>query len=99
MSEGGWSNGAIFENYLTTHFTANVGITNHPNQDPILCLMDIVPISKQHVILFFLPPHSSHLTQPLDVGIFERIFTTESVLFSGKYNKNSNMKILETANS
>jgi len=25
---------------------------------------------KRNVILFVLPPHSSHLTQPLDVGVF-----------------------------
>lgn len=34
MSESGWSNGAVFENYLTNHFARHAGITNDPDQDP-----------------------------------------------------------------
>ena len=33
-----------------------------------LTLTDLV--NKHNVILFVLPPHSSHLTQPLDVGVY-----------------------------
>ena len=34
-------------------------------------LLTLTDWAKRHnVILFVLPPHSSHLTQPLDVGVF-----------------------------
>jgi hypothetical protein len=97
MSENGWSNRAIFEKYLTTHFsvTCNVGITDGQNQDSIPILFDghrshinltLANWAKQHIILFVLPPHTSHLTQPLDGGVFGPLkninFTTESVPLS-----------------
>ncbi|XP_062575887.1 uncharacterized protein LOC134237756 [Saccostrea cucullata] len=80
MSESGWSNGAVFENYLTNHFARHAGITDDINQEPTLILFDghkshirltLTNWARQrNVILFLLPPHSSHITQPLDVAIF-----------------------------
>ena len=78
MSKTGWSNSTIFFNYLTKHFLQYV--TTHGSEDPTLILYDghrshisltLTEWARQHnIILFVLPPHSSHLTQPLDVGIF-----------------------------
>ena len=78
MSKTGRSNSTIFFNYLTKHFLQYV--TTHGSEDPTLILCDghrshisltLTEWARQHnIILFVLPPHSSHLTQPLDVGIF-----------------------------
>lgn len=80
MSDSGWSNGAVFENYLTNHLARHAGITNDPDQDPTLILFDghksHVRLTltnwalHRNVTLFLLPPHKSHNTQPLDVAIF-----------------------------
>lgn len=64
----------------TNHFARHAGITNDPDQDPTLILFDghkshvrltLANWARQrNVTLFLLPPHSSHITQPLDVAIF-----------------------------
>lgn len=80
MSDNGWSNSQIFQNYLTKHFAKHAGITNDPNSEKTLVLYDghrshislpLVDWARKHnVILFVLPPHTSHITQPLDVAVF-----------------------------
>jgi hypothetical protein len=80
MTESGWSNGTVFENYLTNHFARHAGITDDPDQEPTLILFDghkshvrltLTEWARQrNVTLFLLPPHTSHITQPLDVAIF-----------------------------
>ena len=80
MSTKGWSNSAVFNNYLTQHFAKYAGITDKQGDQRTLVLYDghkshaqltLTDWAKKHnVILFVLPPHSSHLTQPLDVGVF-----------------------------
>ena len=75
MSESGWSNTDIFEYYLKEHFMKYVQGTG-----PYLLLYDghgshvtlslIEWARAQNIILFVLPPHTSHVLQPLDVGIF-----------------------------
>lgn len=70
----------MFENYFTNHFARHAGITNDPDQDPTLILFDghkshvrltLTNLARQrNVTLFFLPLHSSHITQRLDVAIF-----------------------------
>ncbi|XP_052268555.1 uncharacterized protein LOC127869937 [Dreissena polymorpha] len=77
MSKSGWSNTSVFLNYLTKHFIAYVPTDS---EHPTLILYDghrshisltLAEWAKaNNVILFVLPPHSSHVTQPLDVGIF-----------------------------
>ena len=74
LSETGWFNSIIFEEYLKTHF---MKFAPH-GHEPILILYDghsshiSAPLidwaRKKNIILLVLPPHSSHLTQPLDVG-------------------------------
>ncbi|MES9879448.1 MAG: helix-turn-helix domain-containing protein [Sedimenticola sp.] len=77
MTESGWSNTDSFLHFLDRHFTRFVprvegrtdliivdGHTSHVN----LTMSEWG--RKNGVIFFVLPPHSSHLTQPLDVGCF-----------------------------
>ena len=76
VSPSGWSNGDIFKSYLKEHFLKFIAVSS----DPILLLydghtshisQDIVEWArKHHIILFVLPPHTSHILQPLDVGVF-----------------------------
>jgi len=78
VSDSGWSNGAIFRQYLAEHFIKYV--QGRDVQQPILLLYDghrshislnIIEWAKaQNIILFVLPPHTSHVLQPLDVGCF-----------------------------
>jgi hypothetical protein len=97
MSVTGWSNTAIFQNYITKHFANHAGITDRNDQQPTLILYDghrshisitLTDWAKKHkVLLFVLPPHSSHLTQPLDVGIFgplKNIYNRECSTFMQK---------------
>ena len=65
----------LFELWFKHHFDIHV-----PSCRPILLMMDghsthfkpsvIRMATKEEVILFCLPPHSTHLTQPLDKGCF-----------------------------
>ena len=78
VSESGWSNGEIFRHYLQEHFLNYVQGRNETQ--PILLLYDghrshvsltiIEWANSQNIILFVLPPHTSHVLQPLDVGCF-----------------------------
>ncbi|MEW8543568.1 MAG: hypothetical protein AB2693_08525 [Candidatus Thiodiazotropha sp.] len=80
MSKSGWSSSSVFYNYLTKHFVKYVNISDQPATEPTLILYDghrshisltLTEWARRHnVILFVLPPHTSHLTQPLDVGVF-----------------------------
>ena len=40
MSVTGWSNTAIFQNYITKHFANHAGITDRNDQQPTLILHD-----------------------------------------------------------
>ena len=76
MTKTGWSNSQVFQNYLTKHFVKFVKFS----ENPILILYDghrsHISLTltewarRNNVILFVLPPHSSHITHPLDVGVF-----------------------------
>ena len=76
MTESGWSNSVVFQNYLETHFKRYVPL----NGEKTLILFDghkshvnltLSEWGKQNNVVFFvLPPHTSHITQPLDVGCF-----------------------------
>ena len=88
MSENGWSNTVIFNNFLRDHFVKYVNPSARSN--PVLVLFDghksHVNLALQewgranNVIFFILPPHTSHLLQPLDVGCFAPLkVTTENV--------------------
>jgi hypothetical protein len=69
MSDTGWSNTTMFNNYVTKHFTKYGNISK---SDSTLLLYDghRSHINLTLTVLFVLPPHTIHLTQPLDVGAF-----------------------------
>ncbi|XP_060572341.1 uncharacterized protein LOC132730435 isoform X3 [Ruditapes philippinarum] len=75
VTKSGWSNGEVFQKYLQTHF-----VKYATGKRPILLLYDghrshITPFIidwaiEQNIILYVLPPHTSHILQPMDVGCF-----------------------------
>ena len=77
MSESGWSNSTTFLNYLQNHFLKFIP-RSEGNKHLIIfdghrshVSLTLTSWGKEHGIEFFiLPPHTSHLTQPLDVGCF-----------------------------
>ena len=88
MSGTGWSNMGVFEHYVTEHLAKHAKITENNEQSTLimydghkshLSLTLTEWARKRNVILFVLPPHTSHLTQPLDMGVFGP--------FKSQYNK------------
>ena len=75
LSKNGWMDMELFEQWFMHHFLAYA-----PSLRPLLLIMDshlthfqpdVVRLAdKEDVILFCLPPHSTHITQPLDKGCF-----------------------------
>ena len=75
LSKKGWIDGALFESWFARHFLAHA-----PPVRPLLLLMDghsshfnpsvVERAAEEGVIMFTLPPHTFHLTQPLDKGCF-----------------------------
>ena len=76
LSEKGWVDSKLFKGWLSEHFLANaVGVR------PILLLLDghslhyqpeYVSFAREYgIILFCLPPHMTHESQPLDASVFK----------------------------
>ena len=75
LSRSGWMDGDLFELWFTHHF-----LPYAPPTRPLLLLLDghsshyqlnvVKKAAEEQVILFCLPPHTTHLTQPLDKGPF-----------------------------
>ena len=71
LSDNGWMNSEIFENWFIHHF-----LVHAPASRPLLLLVDghsthYCPgfarmAAHERVIVFCLPPNTTHLTQPLD---------------------------------
>ena len=87
VSETGWSNHSVFRQYITDHLLKFIPGRESHN---VLLIMDghkshvsvgLCEWAKENgIIFFFLPPHTSHLLQPLDVacyGPFERMFSSD----------------------
>ena len=78
MTQSGWSNAEVFERYMKSHFLTFCQGRNET--DTILVLNDghrshvslgLIEWATQHnIVLFVLPPHTSHVLQPMDVGCF-----------------------------
>jgi hypothetical protein len=93
MSDSGWSNAEIFRKYLTNHLMKFLPARND-NQHLLLLLdghkshvsVGLVEWAKSHnIILFILPAHTSHILQPMDVGIygpFQRMYNAECHKFT-----------------
>ena len=72
LPKKGWMDGELFDMWFARHFLTQVC--------PLLLLMDghsshyqpavIKRAAEEGIIMFTLPPHTSHLTQPLDKGCF-----------------------------
>ena len=75
FSDSGWINSELFELWLMHHFLPHATAAR-----PLLLLLDghsshynpavIRKAAEEKIIIFCLPPHSSHETQPLDKGPF-----------------------------
>ena len=75
LSSSRWMDGDLFHLWFTHHFLAHA-----PPARPLMLLLDghsshyhpetIRCAAEEQVILFCLPPHTTHLTQPLDKGCF-----------------------------
>lgn len=75
LSSNGWIDSELFELWFKHHFLAYA-----PPTRPLLLLLDghsshfqptfIRSAAREQVIVFCLPPHTTHLTQPLDKGCF-----------------------------
>ena len=80
MSKTGWSNTDVFHNYIAKHFAKYVNLSKEKSAASTLILYDghkshisltlTEWAKKYNVVLFVLPPHTSHITQPLDVAVF-----------------------------
>ena len=75
LSDSGWINAKIFDDWFHNHFLCYA-----PPVRPILLMLDghsshynpsvIEAAAEEGVIIFCLPPHTTHLTQPLDKDCF-----------------------------
>lgn len=78
VTQSGWSNSEVFKNYLESHLLRY--LPERTKEQPVLLLYDghkshvsldlIDWARKEHIILFVLPAHTSHVLQPMDVGCF-----------------------------
>ena len=75
LSGKGWMDQELFDAWLSSHF-----LRYAPPARPLLLLLDghsshyspsaIRFAANEQVIMFALPPHTTHVTQPLDCGCF-----------------------------
>ena len=75
LSDNGWMESEIFHQWFTHHFLVHASPVR-----PLLLLLDghsthfspgfITKAAYEKVIVFCLPPNTTHLTQPLDKGVF-----------------------------
>lgn len=75
MSDKGWTDQELFYYWMTKLFIPNISIAR-----PVLLMVDghsshyepetIEMAAKEGIVVFCLPPHTTHLSQPLDVSFF-----------------------------
>ena len=78
LSDSGKMDAELFEEWFKNHF-----LVHAPPSRPLMLLLDghtshynlnvLQMASKEGIILFCLPPHSTHLHQPLDNGTFSAL--------------------------
>ncbi|XP_033761495.1 jerky protein homolog-like [Pecten maximus] len=76
ISPNGWIDSELFETWVTEHFLKHI-----PAVRPVLLLIDghsthvrlevVMKCKENGIILFALPPHTTHKLQPLDRGCFK----------------------------
>ena len=79
-SENGWIDTDLFEHWFNNHF-----LTHAVSSRPLLQILDghktyyqpkvCQEAKKRKVIIFCLPPHSTHVSQPLDTCVFKPLKT------------------------
>ena len=77
-SDSGWVDSELFQTWLTKLF-----IKHAVSQRPLLLLvdghkshvtLDVIDICRENnIVLFCLPPHTTHALQPLDVSVFKAL--------------------------
>ena len=71
LSSNGWMDSDLFDQWFTQHFLAYAPPTR-PMLLSLVCHSScyqpavIKNAAEEHVVIFCLPPHTTHLTQPLD---------------------------------
>ena len=75
LSDSGWMDTHLFNEWFCNHF-----LKYAPSSRPLLLLLDghsshfqpavVEMAAAEEVIIFCLPPHTTHITQPLDNGAF-----------------------------
>lgn len=75
LSDSGWMDSELFQQWFACHF-----LKHAPSARPLLLLLDghsshyqpefVKMAAKAQVIIFCLPPHTTHVAQPLDNGPF-----------------------------
>ena len=75
LTDSGWMDGEVFDNWFSHHF-----LVHAPAVRPLLLLLDghsthynpsfVRKAAQEKVIVFCLPPNTTHITQPLDKGVF-----------------------------
>ena len=75
LSDSGWMDAELFQEWFSNHFLVHV-----PSARPVLLLLDghtshynptfLKAAAEEGIIVFCLPPHTTHLLQPLDNGAF-----------------------------
>ena len=78
LSDSGWMNAELFQEWFQNHF-----LVHAPSSRPLLLLLDghslhynlstLRMAADEGIILFCLPPHTAHLLQPLDNGVFSSL--------------------------
>lgn len=92
VTQSGWSNSDIFRMYMKDHFSKYV---QGRDGDTLLVLydghrshisLDLIEWARDNnMVLFVLPPHCSHILQPMDIGCFgplQLIHNQECLKFS-----------------
>ena len=78
LSDSGWMDAELFQEWFKHHF-----LVHAPSARPLLLLLDghtshynpglLRMAAEEEIILFCLPPHTTHLLQPLDNGSFSSL--------------------------
>ncbi|XP_041458835.1 uncharacterized protein LOC121410667 [Lytechinus variegatus] len=91
MSDSGWGNSIIFEDFFKSHFTPFVDARREKGEKVILIYdghkshvpINVIKHAREHnIVLFLLPAHTSHFLQPLDVGVFSPLKSYYNVICS-----------------
>ena len=92
-TSNGWVNAEIFDSWFSKHFLAHA-----PSARPLLLLLDghsshfeptVLRLAAENgVVIFCLPPNTTHLTQPLDKGCFGPLKTYRKEECQGYLSKN-----------